>query len=65
MSQSEALDLLDKCFKTSFRNDNASGGGYIVRVVNKDGISEIARNVVKSEVVKEMWNVFTLNVIFK
>jgi 20S proteasome alpha/beta subunit len=53
MNESEALDLLDKCFKTSFKNDNASGGGYIVRVVNKGGIKEIERKVVKSQLVSE------------
>ncbi len=53
MSEKEALDLLDKCFKASFKNDNASGGGYIARIVTKDGIKEVTRKIVKTEIVDE------------
>lgn len=53
MSEKEALDLIDKCFKASFKNDNASGGGYIVKVVTKDGVKEVERKVVKTELVRE------------
>lgn len=53
LSEREALELLDKCFKTSFRNDNASGGGYIAKVVTKDGVREIARKIIDSKLVEE------------
>ena len=53
MSEKEALDLLDKCFKASFKNDSASGGGYIARIVTKDGIKEVTRKIVKTEIVDE------------
>ena len=53
MTEKEALELVEKCYKASFKNDNASGGGYIVRIVTKDGIKEIERKVVKTELVNE------------
>lgn len=53
LSEKDALSLLEKCFTASFRNDNASGGGFIVKVVTKDGISEIARKVVESKIVNK------------
>jgi len=53
MSEKEALDLLDKCYKVAFKNDSASGGGYIARIVSKDGINEVERKIVKTELVDE------------
>ena len=49
LSEKEALEILERAFRAAFKNDNASGGGYIVKVVNKDGIKEVERKVVKSE----------------
>ena len=53
MSQKEALELIEKGFKASFKNDNASGGGYIAKIVTKNGIEEVARKQIKSELVDE------------
>ena len=52
MSEKEALALVEKAFATSFKNDPASGGGFIAKIVTKNGIKEIERKVVKSEMVK-------------
>ncbi len=52
MSEKEAVELLEKAFKTSFRNDNASGGGFIAKIITKDGIKEVSR-VVKTEMINE------------
>lgn len=51
MSEKEALELIHKCFRASFRNDTASGGGYNVKIVTKDGIKDMERKKVKSELV--------------
>lgn len=52
LSKTEALALIEKCFKVAFKNDSASGGGFIVKIVTKDkGIEEAARKVVKSEII--------------
>ncbi|MFW5704774.1 MAG: hypothetical protein ACOCXG_02930 [Nanoarchaeota archaeon] len=53
MSKSEALELIEKGFRASFKNDNNSGGGFIVKIITKDGIEEVSRKVVKSELVNE------------
>ena len=53
MSEKEALQLVEKGFRASFKNDNASGGGFIVKVVTKDGIKEVARKVVESNLIDE------------
>lgn len=53
MSEKEALSLVEKGFRASFKNDNMSGGGYIVRIINEDGIKEVARKVVQSQIVDE------------
>lgn len=53
LSEKEALELIDKCFRTAFKHDNASGGGYIVKKITKDGTVDIEKKVVKSELVKE------------
>jgi proteasome beta subunit len=53
LSEQEALSLIEKGFRTAFKNDYASGGGFIARVVTKDGIKEVARKVVKSEMISQ------------
>lgn len=53
MSEKDALALVEKSFKAAFRNDNASGGGFIVKIITKDGIKEVERKVIKSEFVNE------------
>ncbi len=53
MSEKEVLELIKKCYKVAFKNDNASGGGYIVRIVTKDGIKEVENKIVKSEFVNK------------
>ena len=52
-SKKEALELLEKCFRASFKNDNASGGGFIVKIVTKDGIEEISRKIIESKFIDE------------
>lgn len=51
MSTKEALELVEKGFNASFKNDNMSGGGYIVKVITQDGIKEIARKTIQKEFV--------------
>ncbi|MDA3855971.1 MAG: hypothetical protein PF569_06920 [Candidatus Woesearchaeota archaeon] len=53
LSEKDALTLVEKSYKVSFKNDNASGGGFIIKIVTKDGIKEISRKVVKTEYVEE------------
>lgn len=51
LNEKQAFELIEKCFVASFRNDNSSGGGYIVRIVTKDGVKEIANKKIKTEVI--------------
>ena len=53
MTEKEALSLIEKAFKVSFKNDNASGGGFIVKTITKDGITDVARKVVESKIIGE------------
>ncbi len=53
LSEKEAIELLDKCFRASFKNDNASGGGYISKIVNKMGIKEVSRKLIESKFIEE------------
>jgi len=53
MSEKEVVELVEKCFKVSFKNDNASGGGFIAKIITKDGIKEVARKIVRSELINE------------
>lgn len=53
ITEKEALELIEKAFITSFKNDTASGGGFIAKVVTKTGIKELTRKLVKTEIVKE------------
>ncbi len=47
----EAQELVEKGFLASFKNDNMSGGGYIAKVITKDGITEVARKLIESSFV--------------
>ena len=47
----EGLDLMKKGFLASFKNDNMSGGGYIIKVITKSGIEEVERKSIQSEIV--------------
>ena len=51
MSTKDALELVEKGFLASFKNDPNSGGGYIAKVVTKDGIKELARKSVEGKFV--------------
>lgn len=51
MTTKEALDLVEKGFNASFKNDNMSGGGYIAKVITQDGIKEVARKTIQKEFV--------------
>lgn len=53
MSQKQALELVEKAFLTSFRNDNASGDGFIARIITKTGIEEVSRKLIESRLVNE------------
>lgn len=47
----EAQELVEKGFLASFKNDNMSGGGYIAKVITKDGVTEVARKLIESSFV--------------
>lgn len=51
LSVKEATELVEKGFLASFKNDNMSGGGYIAKVITKDGITEVARKAVQGQFV--------------
>lgn len=53
LSQKEALNLLDQSFSVAFKNDNASGGGYIAKVITSNGIENMPRKIVKTQLVNE------------
>ena len=53
LSEKEALALVEKAFTVAFKNDNASGGGFVARVVTEDGIKEVDKKIVKTEMVSE------------
>jgi len=53
LSEKEALTLVEDGFKASFKNDNNSGGGYIVKVITSDGIKEVLRTLVQTKLVSE------------
>ncbi len=53
MSEKEAIELVEKGFRTSFKNDIYSGGGFVIKVITKDGIKEVARKLVESKLVNE------------
>ena len=51
LSVKEAQELVEKGFLASFKNDNMSGGGYIAKIITKDGIKEIARKSIENKFV--------------
>lgn len=53
LKENDALSLMESCFKASFSNDNMSGGGFIIKIITKDGIKEISRKKVTDEIVEE------------
>ena len=53
LSEKEALALVEKGFQASFKNDTASGGGFIAKVITKDGIKDVASKIVKTQLVNE------------
>jgi 20S proteasome alpha/beta subunit len=53
LSEKEAIALVEKGFQASFKNDNASGGGFIVKIITKDGIKEVSRKIVQTTLVSE------------
>ena len=53
LSEKEALELVEKGFQASFKNDNMSGGGFIAKVITKDGIKDVASKIVKTQLVNE------------
>jgi 20S proteasome alpha/beta subunit len=52
LSEKEAIELLDECFKASFKNDNASGGGYVVKIIRKNGVEQLSKKLVESKLVE-------------
>jgi 20S proteasome alpha/beta subunit len=46
ISKEEGIKLIEKCFYSAFKNDNASGGGFIIKDITKDGV--------KTELIKEL-----------
>ena len=53
LSEKDAIALIEKSFKVSFKNDNASGGGFIAKIITKDGIKTLSKKVIKSEFKEE------------
>jgi 20S proteasome alpha/beta subunit len=53
ITETEALKLVEKAFLTSFKNDNASGGGFICKIVTDSGIKEVKRKIIKTELIDE------------
>jgi len=49
LTEKDAILLLEKSFKVSFKNDNASGGGFTAKIITKDGIKTVSKKVIKSE----------------
>ncbi len=53
LSRKEALEIVEKAFKTSFMNDNASGGGFIAKIVTDKGVIEtVESKILKTEFIK-------------
>ena len=53
ISEKEAIELVEKSVVSAMYNDSASGGGIVMYVITKDGIEEVSRKVVRSELVNE------------
>jgi 20S proteasome alpha/beta subunit len=50
MSKKEAVELAEKCFLAAFKNDSASGGGFTIKVITKDGVEDASKKSVKLDV---------------
>ena len=53
ISEKESLLLVEKSFKVAFKNDEASGGGFIAKLITKAGVKDFTSKVVKTEFVEE------------
>ncbi len=53
LTEKDALKLMEKCFISAFRNDTASGGGFIAKIITKEGIKDVAKKIMKHELVNE------------
>ena len=53
MTKEEALKLVEKAFRTTFQNDNSSGGGFVAKIITDKGIEDAKRKVVSNELVDE------------
>lgn len=51
MSKKEGLELIEKAFSAAFKNDTASGGGYVALLITEDGVEEIEKKKIKTEFV--------------
>jgi len=53
MSEEESLKLLEKSFRVSFKNDNASGGGFVAKIITKEGIKTYKTKLNEVQFIKE------------
>ncbi len=53
LSEKEAVALVEKALKSAMNIDNHSGGGIVMFIIDKDGIKEINKKVIKNELVNE------------
>ena len=53
MSEADAVKLIEKALTSAMKIDNHSGGGIVMKVVTKDGIREVVRKVLRTELVNE------------
>lgn len=53
MSEKEATQLIERCLRGAMRRDNASGGGIVMKIINKEGIREIDKKILKTELIVE------------
>lgn len=53
MSEKEAIALVEKALISAMKIDNHSGGGIVMKIVTKDGIRNVDKKLMKSELVNE------------
>ena len=53
ITKEEGLKIIEKSFKTSFRNDYASGGGYAVKIITKNNIETIVKKLAEDKFIEE------------
>lgn len=51
MSEADALKLIEKSFLTSFKNDTASGGGFIAKIITKKDVREVSKKLLQAKLV--------------